>query len=77
MVSFEASRSARGVGIPLETVLERMDLVPALVRALVSSRVGEGGETGVRALGAIWEISRVEVNVDWMDWTPLSDSGKQ
>ena len=51
-MSFEASRSAT-VGEPLETVLVRIEMAPALVNLEVLSKVGEGGETGVIAAGAM------------------------
>ena len=53
MVSFEASRWARGEGVPLETVCVRVVFVPALVSLLVVSRVAEVGEEERIAEGAI------------------------
>jgi hypothetical protein len=59
MVSFEASRSARGAGWPLEVVFERVVLVVALVSFVVVSRVGELG-AGRTAAGAIMQVGEVE-----------------
>ena len=52
MVSLEASRSATA-GESFEMVCDKMVLVPALVSLDVLSSVGDGGETGVIATGAM------------------------
>ena len=51
-MSFEASRSAIA-GDPLEIVLVRIEMAPALANLEVLSKVGDGGETGVIAAGAM------------------------
>ncbi len=51
-VHFEATSSATE-GAVLETVWDRIASVPALVSFEVLSCVGDGGDTGVRAAGAM------------------------
>jgi hypothetical protein len=59
-VHFEASNSATE-GAVSETVWDRIASVPALVSFEVVSTVGDGGDTGVKAAGAMMNADFYEV----------------